>query len=68
MIPGRVEFSLRAAERAGEQLRHLAQVPAAMVAPVACLAHRLPRYFGAACHFTGYAQIGLTWAYPPPCA
>jgi hypothetical protein len=42
MIPGRVEFSLRAAERAGEQLRHLAQVPAAMVAPVACLAYRLP--------------------------
>ena len=42
MIPGRVEFSLRAAERAGEQLRHLVQVPAAMVAPVVCLAHRLP--------------------------
>src|SRR5262245_14440712 len=23
-----------------------------------------PRYFGAACHFTGYARIGLTWAGP----
>lgn len=23
-----------------------------------------PRYFAAACHFTGYARIGLTWAGP----
>jgi hypothetical protein len=23
-----------------------------------------PRYFGAACHFTGYARIGLTWDGP----
>jgi hypothetical protein len=23
-----------------------------------------PRYFGPACHFTGYAQIGLTWQGP----
>ena len=23
-----------------------------------------PRYYGAACHFTGHAQIGLTWAGP----
>src|SRR5271170_6658672 len=30
--PGGVEFGLSAAERAGEQLRHLAQVPPAMVA------------------------------------
>src|SRR5215468_10514936 len=31
--PGGVEFGLRPAKRVGEQLRHLAQVPAAMVAP-----------------------------------
>src|SRR5215475_4837809 len=31
--PGGVEFGLCPAKRVGEQLRHLAQVPAAMVAP-----------------------------------
>ena len=26
-----------------------------------------PRYYGPACDFTGYAQIGLTWDGPAPC-
>ena len=65
MIPGRVEFSLRAprsapANSCGTSCRYQRRWSRPSYAwRTAC-----PRYFGAACHFTGYARIGLTWAGP----